>query len=190
MKTGSQVHEKTIGPGETAFIDQDADFFWILESPVTLQVRVKGGSFNPYVQDTGEDYGRVGSFTRLDVRNPSLNTVRVLIYVGYSRFISSRSSVIEPNTKFIAWNGTQIGATSGETFTGVPPAGSLRRKAIQVTNEDATLRLHLRDADGNVGLIIFPETSITLPISESVQVFNPNGAAVAARVSEIYWQQA
>lgn len=194
MSKGSQVYEKEIrgtlsngGAPGIATIEAEGDFFWLLESPARIEIKATGGSFLPYEQDTGDDFEKVGPFKRLELKNATPNDVRVLVYVGFSRYKSARAAVIEPRTSLVAWNGTQIGAAAGVTFAGVPSVGQLRRKAIQITNGDASLRLQLRDTAGNVALEIFPETNITQPVSESVEVYNPNGAPVSCRVSEIYW---
>ncbi|MGH8016972.1 MAG: hypothetical protein ACREIA_01570 [Opitutaceae bacterium] len=64
----------------------------------------------------------------------------------------------------------------------------LQRRSIIVSNKDPNNALELRDADDHVILTVFPETSITLPISGSVEIYNPGASAVALNVSELWWE--
>ena len=181
----------TLAPGETKSINTQGNYFAVVFAPVDLMIRISGSEAALYSQGDSLELPAGQTFSRLEVRNPSATaSVVVLIYAGVGRYVQRRQAVMEPPTEFNAWVGTQLNASDGQTFSGVPTGRRMRRKCIQVTNGDATLRLQLRDAAGNVGLEIFPETSITLPISETVEVFNPNGAAVACRVSEIWWLSA
>lgn len=178
-----------IAAGKTEPVNAEGVNFHIVFAPVPIEVRWdNGGEFGIYEQGAGiKDIPAGGTFRRLEVRNPSLGEITVIVYVGGPAYSDSRHAIIEPRTEYAAWSGTQLNATTGQTFSGVPTGLRIRRKAIQITNLDATLNLQVRDTAGNVGLIVFPETSITLPISEAVEIYNANGAAVACHVSEIFW---
>lgn len=169
-------------------INVEGQNFWVVHAPVDLQIRLSGGEFATYGQGTGLDnLPGGGTFSRLEIRNPSLGAITVGIYIGGPLYRDSRAAVMEPKTEGDGWNGTQLLAGAGVTFDGIPSGDRIRRKSIQVTNLDVAARLQLRDADTHVILEIFGETSINLPVSESIQVWNPNGAAVACAISEIWW---
>lgn len=178
-----------IAAGKTEPVNAEGNNFHVVFAPVPIEVRwANGGEFGFYEQGAGvRDIPGGQTFRRLEVRNPTVGDITVVIYVGGPIYSDARSSVIEPRTEYDAWTGTQINAATGQTFSGVPSGSRIRRKAIQITNLDATLNLQVRDSAGHVGLIVFPETSITLPISEAVEIYNANGAAVACAVSEIFW---
>lgn len=181
-------HVETIPAQGIRVIESPGDTFFVVQSAVVLQIRWFGVDFAEYAQGQGEDLKPAGaSFKRLEIRNPTATPQNVVIYAGFSRFLDQRFAVIEPKTVFAPWTGTQLAATTGQAFSGVASGRQIRRKSIQVTNLDANLRLQLRDAAGNVGLSIFPETSITLPISEFVEVYNQNGTPLACNISEIWW---
>lgn len=179
----------TLPPGKTEAINADGDFFRIVSAALDVEVRIMPGNTRAlYGQGDAETMPPGETFRRLEVRNPSaVSTLIVTVYAGFGRYAQQRQAVMEPRTEFDAWSGTQLAATSGETFAGVPAGTRLRRKAIQVTNEDASLLLQVRDEAGHVGLSIKGGDSITLPISEGVEIYNPNGSAVACRISEIWW---
>ncbi len=57
----------------------------------------------------------------------------------------------------------------------------------QTGDEFEVQNLYLLDGDGNFILAVFPETSITLPISDTVTVKNSTGALITVYVSEIFY---
>lgn len=162
--------------------------FYVVYSPVDLEIALNGSEFAVYGQGAGlDDMPEGRTFKRLEVRNPSAASILVKIYIGGPLYRDSRYAVIEPNTIADGWSGTQLAATTGQSFPGTPAGLRVRRKAIVATNRDANLNLQIRDAAGHTILTIFPETSITLPISGEVEFYNPNGSPVACDFSEIWW---
>lgn len=177
-----------IPAGRVESINAEGRNFYVVYSPVDLEIKWNGAEFAIYGQGAGiEDMPDGQTFKRLEVRNPSAADIIVKIYIGGPLYRDSRFAVIEPQTLADGWSGTQLAATTGVIFDGIPAGIRVRRKCLQVTNLDANLLLQLRDADGHVVLSVFPETSITLPISGPVEVYNQNGSPVACNISEIWW---
>lgn len=181
-------YEITIAPGAVGTVNGAGDFFAVVSAAQDILIRIPGNEFTLFSQGDSLVMPAGEIFKRLEIRNPSATaSMIVVIYAGFGRYSQQRVAMMEPRTEFVSWAGTQLDPATGQTFAGTPIDRRVRRKCVQVTNGDATLRLQVRDAAGNVGLEIFPETSVTLPISETVEIYNPNGAAVACRVSEIWW---
>ena len=178
-----------IAAGAVEPINAEGQNFHVIFAPVDLEIKWPGGEFGTYPQGAGiKDMPGGQSFKRLEVKNPSLGDIFVTIYIGGPLYEDSRAAIIEPKTRGIGWGTVSLNAATGNTFSGIPSGNQIRRKCIQVSNLDPTLSLQLRDSSDAVLLTVFPETSITLPISESVKVYNANGAAVALNVSEIWWE--
>ncbi|HYC70009.1 MAG TPA: hypothetical protein VEB66_02310 [Opitutaceae bacterium] len=179
---------KKIPAGAVVNAQGEGRNFWVVFCPVEIEIRVPGGEFETYSQGTGlNDLPDGGKFARLDVRNPSAGEVTVVLYVGGPLYRDARSALIEPKTVGVAHATISLNATSGVTLTGVPTGLRIRRKSVQLTNLDAVLNLQIRDAGGGVLATVFPEQTYTLPISEQVECYNPNGSAVACNISEIWW---
>ena len=175
-------------PGEVRPVTIDGQNFHVVFSPADIEIKYPGGEWGAWGQGTGiGDIPGGGTFARLEVRNPTLGTVNVVLYIGGPRFNDSRSNVIEPKTAGVPAALSSLAGSTGHTATGVPNGKQIRRKAIVATNKDQNLDLELRDAAGGVLLTIFPRTSITLPISEHVVFWNPHGSPVSCNFSEIWW---
>jgi len=178
----------SIPPGGVVPINQEGRNFHVVFAAADILVKLPGGEFGIYQQGSGSDNLPDGeTFRRLEVRNPTLGDLLVTIYIGGPLYRDSRASLIEPRTVAAGWNQTQIAATTNVDFTGVPAGLRIRRKAILITNLDQLLRIEVRDGADNLVATVFAEQTYTLPISEFVRVRNPNGAAVAANLAEIWW---
>jgi hypothetical protein len=188
MNSQAQTVVKIIAAGAIEAINNEGRNFHVVFAPVDIQIKTPGGEFVTFPQGTGEDnQPDNGTFKRLEVRNPSLGPITVVIYIGGPLYRDNRSAIIEPRTEFGASPITTLAITTGATFSGVPAGLRIRRKGIQVTNSDPNLNLQVMDQAGNVGLEVFPKTSITLPVSETITIYNPNASAVSCRISEIWW---
>lgn len=177
-----------IPAGRVIPINAEGRNFYVVYSPVDLEIAMNGTEFAVYGQGAGLDNLPNGlTFSRLEVRNNSAAAILVKIYIGGPLYRDSRYAVIEPNTIADGWSGTQLAATTGQSFPGTPAGLRVRRKAIVATNRDANLDLQIRDSDGHTILTIFPQTSITLPISGPVEFYNQNGSPVACDFAEIWW---
>jgi hypothetical protein len=178
----------TIPAGGVIPVLEEGSNFYVVFAPVDIEIARPGTGFVLYPQGTGLDVlPEGGKFKRLEVRNPSAGEITVLLYIGGPLFRDSRSAIIEPRTEGVAHGTTSLSGTTGVTLNGVPSGLRIRRKAVLVTNLDANLRLQLRDSSGGVIATVFPEQTYTLPISETVQAYNPNGSTIACNIAEIWW---
>lgn len=174
--------------------------FYIVESDSDAAIGIKTDKTQQelFTVGTGKEFSEDQAFTALEFENFSAAQITLTVFMGYGNFIDQRTTIvgnrltsilptIEPKTAMVAGVVNSINAITAFTLTGVPSTLQLRRKAIGVTNLDPNLNLQLRDALLNIGLTIFPGTSIIYPLSESVQIYNPNGAAVALSYNEVWW---
>lgn len=188
MTTQGTFVPLTLAPGEVRPVTIDGKNFHVVFSPADIEIKYPGGEFGSWGQGTGiGELENGGTFSRLEVRNPNLGTVNIVLWIGGPRFHDSRSNVIEPKTTGVAAPVISLAATTGYTLPGVPSGKQIRRKAVCVTNRDQNLDLELRDSNGGVLLTVLPRWSITLPISEAVEFFNPNSSPVSCNLSEIWW---
>ncbi len=178
-----------IPAGRVQPVNAEGRNFYVVYSPVDLEIAMNGGEFAIYGQGAGiEDLPEGRTFKRLEIRNPSAASIIVKVYIGGPLYRDSRYAVIEPATVADGWSGSSLAPTTGQSFPGTPSGNRVRRKAIVATNLDQNLTLQIRDPDGHVVLTIFPQTSITLPISGPVEFYNQNGGgSVACNFSEIWW---
>lgn len=182
-------HTLDLGPGQKRFIDAEGDFFAVVQSAVDLEIGLVGREASLYSQGDTYTTAPGEKFRSIGVRNPSPATVRVIIFAGFGRYSQQRQSVLEPKTRVIGASGSLAGLDSID----LDPAlfminGDIRRKCILVSNPDLSLKLELHDEDGNAFLVIEPETSITVPISERCLLVNPNGAAVQYKLGQVFWK--
>lgn len=177
-----------LGPGEVVPVIGEGRNFHVVFSPVEIEIKWPGGEFSAFPQGLGiSDLPDGATFSRLEVKNPSAGYITVRLYIGGASLTDSRADVMEPKTVAVGQPAATLAGSGNLNLDGIPTGLRLRRKCVQVTNLDANLNLQLRDVSGNVVLSVFPQTSITLPISEFVQVHNPNGSPLALNVSEIWW---
>ncbi len=177
-----------IPAGAVQPINSGGTNFHVVFSPVDILIKWPGAEFISYQQGSGVD-NLPGNeeFNRLEVRNPTLGAITVVIYIGGPLYRDSRTNVIEPRTELDGWATGVIANGAGHTFDGIPSGLRIRRKSINVTNLDAASNLQIRDSATHVALTVFPQTSITLAVSESVEVYNASAAPVACNVSELWW---
>lgn len=174
--------------------------FYIVESSSDAEIGIKTDKTQQelFTVGTGKEFSDDQAFTALELENFSSAAVTLKLFAGYGNYIDQRTTIvgnrltsilptIEPRTQMVAGVVNSINAITGITLTGAPSVLQLRRKAVGLTNLDPAANLQLRDALLNIGLTIFPGTSIIYPLSESVQIYNPNGAAVALSYNEVWW---
>lgn len=176
--------------------------FYFVECDSDAEIAVKSDKTQAeiFTVGTGKEFTEEQAFTALEIQNLSAAAVTVTIFAGFGDYIDKRTTivgnrlssilpVIEPKTQGAAGATNPIGAGATINLTGVPVSPQLRRKCIVVTNLDPALNIQIRDNAGGILLTVFKETSVTLPISEAVQIHNPNGAAVSISYGEIWWMK-
>jgi hypothetical protein len=178
-----------LAPGKTDGVNiGSADFFAVVFCPGDLEIKLPGGTFTLFGQGDSYTMPPGEFFTRLEVKNPSIvNTTRVVIYAGLGRYEQRRQSVIEPATEFSGSPTTSLAGGSGIAFDGITTGNRIRRKSINVSNLDPAAPLQLRDINGTVALIVPAGHSITLPVSQYIELYNPGGSAVSFAFNEIWW---
>lgn len=164
-------------------------YCYLVDAASRIGMRIGDQPESLFAPGSGVAFPEGSDFERVELRNPTGAAQQVSVWVGYSEFVDRRIALIEPETELVAWSGTQIGAASGVTFPPVLTTPRVRRKALLIDNQDPALPLHVRDVAGNVAFHVRAETTITVPASGIVEVFNPAGAPVACSVCEIYWVQ-
>lgn len=178
---------KTIAAGQVAPILATGRNFYVVFAPVDIEIKRPGSEFVLYPQGTGLDEIPGDGFDRLEVRNPSLGEITVVLYIGGPLYRDSRSAIIEPKTTGVPHATTTLPANDFVLLNGIPTGLRIRRKAVLLTNKDQTLNLEIRDTAGNAIVTVFPQMSYTLPISEGVRCHNPNGSPVSCNIAEIWW---
>lgn len=163
----------------------DGNKFYIIEAAGPLFVKTDTTVSLPYKQGQGQMFDK--PFRRLEFKNPNAFPIYIRVYTGYGDYIDRRFQLIEANTSFKCNALTSIAATTAEVFNGTPSNNEILRKSILVSNNDSSNNLELRDESNVSGLIIFPKTSVMIPTSDYVEVYNPTGGGVACRVSELWY---
>lgn len=178
-----------IGPGETWTIRHVGNAFYLVTSPVELQLRAGDTAEKAYRQGTGERFPGSMAFDRLEVRNPTSSTVWVRIWVGYGEYIDNRHQVVDQPCELAAvpLAGGLLAGGQDVFLSGASVGLRQQRRALVVSNLDAALRLEVLDAAGNVALLVHPGTSITLPVATAVSVRNPTGQSIQTAISEVWY---
>ena len=194
MSALSHFSRLTLGPGMIDSVNAEGQNFWIVFACVPVWIMYPGGEWGIYEQGSGLDNLPNGeTFKRLTVRNPSLGTITVLIYVGGPLYRDSRLSVMEARTRVAAWPNTSLAGGASAVFNGITPADGgavgytdLQRHALVVANLDPANPLQVLDGAGTPCGIVFAMTQIILPVSEKISVKNGTGAAIACYIMEIW----
>lgn len=184
----------TLSPGKIDSINVEGRNFWVVYSPVPIQILIPGSEWNTYEQGTGLDsLPDNATFQRLTVRNPSLGTITILIYSGGPLYRDARLSVMDARTRAAAWPFTSLAGGASAVFNGVTAADGgfagyvdLKRHSIVIDNQDPANPLQVLDGSGTLCGIIFASTSKILPISESVTIKNATASAITCYIMEIW----
>lgn len=187
LKQQSTLITPRILAGQTLPLNISGRICKIVDAPASLILRVGDMPASLFKPGDGVEFELDSEFQRVEVTNPNNYDLDAQLWIGYARHISNRLALIEPETVFVPWVGTQIAAGTGQSFPPVISIGLIRRKALIVDNQDPSLPLHVRNTSGVVGMHVRAGQVHTLPISQEVEIFNPHGAAIACSVSEVYW---
>lgn len=197
-RAGFYSMTRTIPAGGVSMFDVNATFVRVKEAEYSIALGIDDAL--PEEFELGLAYISPVKFRRVTVRNTSAYPNKVTLQFAADggviaddrlNLITGRGvlEVVDPKTRVAGWTG-DLAANSGHTFAPALQPGDIRRKAVVVSNGDATsLRIQMRDPSGIAWNIILPGETAVFPISETVEVFNPNPAPVSVYVGEIYWQK-
>jgi hypothetical protein len=189
MQDNSAYIVNTLTPAGTAGaflgVSHRANKFYVIDASGEFLVKTDNSSQVPFKQGQGRTF--VSDFNRLELENISSNPISIRLWVGNGEYKDQRFQLLESSTEFIASPVSSIAGAVSEVFNGVPLVNQITRKAIIVSNNDSSNNLELRDESGNSGVIVFPKTSVMIPTSDYVEVYNPTGGAIATRISEIWY---
>lgn len=187
----SQLYRVPLLPGRPNSFPVTGRHFFVVSSPVTLKVKIGEMVTNDFVASQGVSFDAPEYFTNIEITHAETVPVEVELWIGAVAFIDNRRDNIESPTVSVGWTGTSLAASPGVgstvTFTPSLTGGKIRRKAVVVANYDPALTINICDTAGNIVSPVRTGESITLPISGAFKLINPNGAAVACSVGEIYW---
>lgn len=153
-------------------------------------IRKDGESFDEYWPGNGTGSG---AFTSFEVRNPAAFDVEIWLWVDRVEWLDNRRDNVESPTEAVGRAFTSIAASGLVDLLPDLTAPRIRRKAITVTNLDATVSIFVSDSSsanagrGNIIAAVFPQSSVILPISEPCRLRNDTGAAVSCAVGDVYW---
>lgn len=182
----SFVHPLVIPAGGVRAISSEGDFFLVVNSPSPIEISRTGAPRQRYEQGDSEEC-KDAPFTRLEVWNPTTETIRVEIFVGFSRRYQNRQQVIEPKTR-VSGGTLNLAGNTGFIIPGDRRPSDIQRKGVICSNGDGSnLRIQLRDPEGNPFAIILPGETSAVPVSEVVEVFNPNPTAVSIYWGSVFW---
>jgi hypothetical protein len=180
----------TLAPGEERRFPKTGVHFRIIYAAQLVEVRLDEGPAMVMAAGMGITYSGGATFETVSIKNTSALLQSVLFYAGFAEFVQPSLPLLTPPTQNVSFPSlTSLAAGAHVAIAPTYSGRRLRRASVTITNADTSARLNWRDEAGVIGGIIFPETSVLLPISETLQVFNPNGVSVSLSVSEIYYLQ-
>jgi hypothetical protein len=169
-------------------LDVLGNAFYLIDCTGEISISTDLSPFKTYRKSTGEEFPREQAFRRLEFRNHGA-AITIRVWAGWGRYIDRRFEMVESATTARGWDASsqEIPATSHVDFS--PPVGNgvIARKSIIVTNLDANENLQLQDTGGHTFLTVFPRTSVTLPISDTLRIANDTGSAIACNVGQILY---
>lgn len=183
------VITKRIPAGGYDRVDADGDFYRVISANVEFELARTGTGFLPVQQGDSEEMPPGQNFHRIDLRNPATNGTELVVrlYVGYGRSSQDRQSVMETPTGIIGRSVDKVNANTDVLFDGVAVGDQVRRKSIVISNLDIASYLVVKDETLNRCCVVFPNTSITLPVSGPVYICNETASDITAYISEVFY---
>ncbi len=192
-----------LAPGETRTIAVYGTMFYIVDSDgigdaVYISIKTNKTIEELFTAGCGKEFADDQFFSRLDVKNISTTqTVTLTLFSGFGDYIDRRLTIVdgrfnsvvpvrEAPTLLKSNNPSTIGAGATLTFNTLP-AGTIRRKALVVSNMDLANSLIIRDSANVGGCAVFPQTSVTLPVSGEIKVYNGTASIIVCYISEIFY---
>lgn len=161
--------------------------FYFIGATAPVEVKTDKTAFKPYRKGTGENFPQELRFSRLEIKNVNAFAIEITLWAGFGKYIDNRFEIVDAYTTVVGWNNSSINGGGSVAFLGSPTGNQIQRKAFVISNIDPNNALVIRDKDNNFCCAVFANTSITLPISGEVRVFNPTGAPIQCYISEIWY---
>lgn len=187
-----EIPAKQGGVPGTRQLDVSGTAFYLIDCTGEIEVRTDQNSFKTYRKSTGEEFPRDGAFSRLEFQNNGGAKLTLRVWAGWGRYIDRRFEMVEAVTRPRGWTNwpggaQQVPANSSIEIAPVLGDGVISRKSVLITNLDPNENISLTDADGNTFMTIFPRTSITLPLSDTISVKNDTGANISINIGEVFY---
>lgn len=193
------------GAAGVAVIEVPGSFFRIKEATGAFSMKIDYGADFEFALGMAYTCPLGTGFKMLTVTNLTAeeNVIEILISgateQGIGTITDDRLNIIrergamttvDADSRLVAHE-VSIPANSGYALPPTLIAGDIRRKAVIVSNGDATSnRLLIRDAAGVAGCLVEAKETAVVEVSGFVEVYNPNPIAVQLYASEIYWRSA
>jgi len=192
-----KAYRRVVNAGDKSQIDAPGTFFYIKEATDAILYQMDNGEELPWDVGTGPDSKELGMFQRLTCINPWSHDVTIVVYVGIGGVVDNRFTLVpsrdfaipvrDATTEFVARPGSTLAANSVIVFPGTPVLPQIQRKQIVISNLDLANVLYVLDAADEVCAVVFPQTSITLPVSGGVKVKNATSSAIVCYISELWY---
>lgn len=178
-------------PG-TYQLDAPGNAFYLIDCSGEVDIRTDSNSFKTYRKSTGEEFPRDGAFSRIEFKNEGASRLTIRVWAGWGKYIDRRFEMVEATTKARGWSNwpgsvQTVPANSSIDLPAQLGGGVISRKSVLITNLDANEKMRLEDADNNTFMTIFPNTSVTLPLSDTFSIHNDTGSALSVNIGEILY---
>lgn len=190
----SVVQWAVIPAGGTWGISHYGNRFYFQQATSIILARTEHTVDRPYKKGQGEQFPDELRFKRLEISNPNPFDIYVQVWVGFGEFLDSTFEVVDGFTKCfgVPLPSQQIAALSEVYLSGNPTGQQLQRKAVVISNMDLANVLLVMEADNSgVGTVptnvIFPLTSIILPVSGPIVVRNNTASPIVTYIGEIFY---
>jgi len=192
----STVKSSVIPAGGYFNLEQFGNRFYFINATAGVLVRADQGVQKPYRKSTGEDFEKQNAFfNRLEIYNPNAFNVYVQLWVGFGEYLDTTAELIELFARYypVTIPSQTIGGGSYVSLNGNPSGVQLQRKGVVVSNNDPSNSIIIKDVDPTTnlpvtgGCLVFPKTSVYLPISGACAIANDTGAGIVVYVSELWY---
>lgn len=172
-------------------------FLYVVDAPGVIDIRLEQQPWHEARTGTSMKCGEGAVFEWVEVRNHNAaESITVKLFLGFAEYRDDRETILEQPTECFGvpdaagWDGVQLAGGASVVLSGIQSGQRIRRKAVQIFNDDPGAPLHCYDGPHPTGrrtATILASSAITMPISGYVRIANPNGAAVACALSEVWW---
>lgn len=183
----STVYITTIPAGGTLGVDAYGQRFYFINATAPLEAKTNLSAYKPYRKGTGENFTDEFRFNRIEFHNPNTYPIFIQVFIGFGDYLDTTSELVESFTQAVGQASTTIAALSTVVLNGNPSNTQIQRKAVVISNLSTTDALYVRDISHNNICAVLPNTSIMLPISAYVEIYNGTASAIPWCCSEIWY---